>query len=177
MKKYMPKLTTQTLSRMGILLALMVLLSYVPGLNFGNLVQVGFGFLGSVFAGALFGPVYGGLLAAANDLITFFLRGSSGFFFPGFTLSALVGAAIYGFCLWRKPPTIKRIALAVLIVTLVVNLGLNSLWVKIMYDRAWSAFMVGRVVKNMISFPLNTILTYFVLNQSTIAKLIRKYRL
>lgn len=176
LKKYIPQLSTQTINRMGVLLALMILLSYVPSLNFGNVIQIGFGFIGSVFAGVLFGPVYGGILAMGNDLLTYFLNGS-GFFFPGFTLSAGLGAAIYGLFLWRQPMSLKRIALAVLCVTLFVNLGLNSLWVKIMYDRAWSALMVGRLVKNMISFPINTGMIYLITNQPTVNQLIKKYRL
>lgn len=171
----LPKLDAKKIALMGIVLAARIILSYIPGLNIGNLVEIGVGFIGVALTGVLFGPIYAMLLSTIADLLTFFLSGS-GIFFPGFTLSAAVGGLIYGAVLWRKELNWKRIFIAVLLVTLIVNLGMNSLWVKMMYGKAWSAFMGMRLVKNLISLPLNTILIYYFFNSSGMQRLIKEFR-
>ncbi len=170
------RLTTRQITAMGLTLALLILLSFIPSINIGNLVQIGFGFVGTAFAGALFGPWYGAVLAIANDLITYFMNGT-GFFFPGFTLTAGLAAWIYGKVLWRRPKTWHRILIAVTLTTLICNLGLNSLWVRIMYDRAWMAFLPMRFYKNLISLPLNTIVLSIIFNLEPIKRIIKQFEL
>lgn len=169
------KISTSQLTLMAIMVAARIVLSFIPSLNFGNLVEVGVGFVGTAFSGILFGPVFSFLVSIVNDLITFFISGS-GFFFPGFTISAGVGGWLYGWILWRKPITWQRIFIAVLLVTLIVNLGMNSIWIRMMYGRAWAAFMPMRIVKNLISLPINTIILTFLFKSPAIEKLIKKYQ-
>ncbi len=170
------KLTTRQITAMGIMLAILIVLSFVPSINFGNLVQIGFGFIGTAFAGSLFGPWYGAVLAIANDLITYFMNGT-GYFFPGFTLTAGLGAWIYGRVLWRREKNWKNILLAVTLVTIICNIGLNSIWIKIMYDRAFAVFMPMRIYKNLISLPLNTIILMLIFNLDAVKGIIKKYQM
>ena len=168
------RLSTLQITLLGIILGLRIALSFVPGLNFGNLVQIGFGFIGAALSGALFGPWYSVIVAIANDLITAMLHGDN--FFLGFTLSAALGGIIYGYFLWRKPLNWKQIIPAVLLITLVINIGLNSIWIKVMYGKAWAAFMPMRIVKNLISLPLNSIILYLIFNIPVVKKFIERYR-
>lgn len=169
------KLNAQRITMMAVVLAARIILSYVPGLRFGDLAEIGVGFIGTAFSGILFGPVYAFIISALNDVITFFLTGW-GPFFPGFTLGAGIAGWIYGAFLWRKEVTWKRVFLAVLCVTLIVNLGLTSLWVKILTGQAWQAIMGVRLVKNLVSLPLNTIILYIFLQAPAVARMIRQYR-
>ena len=170
------KLTTRHITAMGVTLAILIVLSFVPSINFGNLVQIGLGFIGSAFAGALFGPWYGAALAVANDLITYFMNGT-GFFFPGFTLTAGLGAWIYGRVLWRREKNWKNILIAVALVTVICNIGLNSIWIKMMYDKAFAVFMPMRIYKNMISFPLNTIILTIIFKLDAIKRIFKNFEL
>jgi len=166
----------QKVSLLGIVLAIRIVLSFIPGINLGNVVQMGFGFLGGILTGVLFGPVYAIFISVANDLIgTMF--SSSGVFFIGFTASAGVGGLIYSSILWRKPLSWKRIFVAVLLVTLIVNIGMNSIWIRIMYDRAWAVFFPIRVIKNIISLPLNTIVATLLFTQPRVKTILRKFQI
>ncbi len=80
------RLTTLQVSLLGIILGLRIVLSFVPSINLGNLVQLGVGFIGAALSGALFGPWYALILSLFNDLITSLLQGKN--IFLGFTLSA-----------------------------------------------------------------------------------------
>src|SRR5437763_666927 len=93
----------------GALIALQVVL--------GNLVQIAlltkqlnFGFLPIAVAGYLFGPLGGILVAALGDVIGTLLFGT-GAYFPGFTVTAAIVGAVYGFLLFPKylPRIGKRI--------------------------------------------------------------------
>lgn len=168
------RLTTLQVSLLGIILGLRIVLSFVPSINLGNLVQLGVGFIGAALSGALFGPWYALILSLFNDLITSLLQGKN--IFLGFTLSAGLGGLFYGYFLYRKPASWKNIFFAVLSVTLIINLGLNSIWIKMMYGKAWAVFMPMRIVKNTLSLPLNTIILYFVFNNQTVKSFINKYQ-
>ena len=43
--------------------------------------------------------------------------------------------------------------MTVLLVTIFCNLGLNSIWVHMMTQKAFAAFMPLRILKNMITLP------------------------
>lgn len=167
-------LEAQKIALLAIVLALRIVLSFIPSLNLGNIIEVGFGFLGAMLSGILFGPWYGALVSIASDLITSLTMGSA--FFPGFTLSAALGGFIYGWVLWRKPLNWKRFFVSVLLVSLIVNIGLNSLWIKIMYDKAFVVIMPARIIKNIISLPVNTILGTLLFTNPTVKSIIKRFQ-
>lgn len=169
------KIGTSQLTLMAIMIAARIILSFIPSLNVNNFIEVGFGFVGTAFSGILFGPIYALIVSVINDLITFFLTGG-GIFFPGFTISAAVGGWIYGQLLWRKPINWKRIFVAVLVVTLIVNIGMNSIWIKMLFGQAWMVFMPLRIGKNLITLPLNTLILTVLFKNPSIQKLIEKYQ-
>ena len=53
--------------------------------------------------------------------------------------------------------------LAQLSVKLFVNLVLNTLWLKIMYEQAILAILPGRILSNAVMLPIDTLLLYAVL--------------
>lgn len=168
------KLDTLNITLMGIVLAARIVLSYVPSLEFGTYAEIGVGFIGTAISGILFGPWYAIIISVINDIITALLHGQQ--FFLGFTFSAGLAGFIYGWMLWRKPVSWQRIFIAVLLITLIVNLGFNSLWVKMMFGRAWMAFMPLRLAKNLVSLPINTVLLVLIFKNPSIQKLIHKYQ-
>lgn len=168
------RLTTYQLSLLGIMLGIRIVLSYLPSFNVGEYVQLGFGFIGAALSGALFGPFYAIILGILNDIITALLKGYN--FFPGYTLSAALGGLFYALGLYRKSFTLKRIFITVLCVTVFINIGLGSLWIRMMTGKAWEVFMGLRIAKNVVSLFLNTGLIYLLFNQPTIKKFIEKRR-
>lgn len=168
--------STKHLTVMALLLAMRIILSFLPGIQVGNIVHMGFGFIGTATAAAILGPFYMVFFAILYDLIDILIIHPSGMFFIGFTVSAAVAAFIYAKGLWRQEVTLKRTIIVTLIVTVFVNLILNTLWIKIMYDKAWIVLIQARLIKNLISFPLNSCIIYLLFNYPPYKRFIRKYQ-
>jgi len=75
-----------------------------------------------------------------------------GTFHPGFILSAFLTGVVYGLFLYRKEVTWLRIALAALMVSLLINLGLNSLWLSQILGQGVWGLIIGRVIKEAVLF-------------------------
>ncbi|WP_025729502.1 folate family ECF transporter S component [Atopobacter phocae] len=166
------------LSLFALIIAFRIMLSYIQPFSIPPYVQMGVGFIGSALMGALVGPIAGFALGGLSDILTFFIGGGSwGYFFPGYTFSAALGGMIYGIGLYRQEKSWQRIMWTVLAVTLICNIGFGSLWIKMMTGKAWMVFLPLRVMKNLISFPLNTMVLTLIFKQATIQRFIQKYEL
>jgi len=86
----------------------------------------------------------------------------TGPFFPGFTISGFYGGLIYGMVLYKKPLSIKRVIAANTLVTILVNLLLNTYWLTLLYGNAYMALLPARIVKQVIMLPIEVILFYAV---------------
>lgn len=171
------KKTTEILTITSIMTAIRLALKWMPSLNIGNVVQMGVGFIGSALSGALLGPWRAALVGVFVDIFGTLLKGNGGNFFFGYTLTALVSGLIYGFFLYKKPITWQRVVLTVLVVTLVCNLGMNSIWIHLQTQKAFAVFMQIRIIKNLISFPLNSVVLLLLLKNKTMQHLLEKYRI
>jgi ECF transporter S component (folate family) len=159
--KEVPMKNTRVFVFSGLLIAMNVILTHMLGLMITPTIRVSFGFLPVAFTSMLFGPIVGSVAAAAGDVIGA-LSFPQGQFFPGFTLSAFLGGAIYAFFLYKKPKTILRIALAVLCISLVVDAGLNTFWLTILYGKGFFILLPGGLVKIALMFPIQTAMIYTV---------------
>ena len=97
----------QAIAICGVMGALAIVLGYVATIRIGDYIRVGFSFLPNVIIDFLFGPVVGGVFGGAMDIIKY-LMNPTGPFFPGFTISAIVGAVLYGVILYRQKITVLR---------------------------------------------------------------------
>ena len=169
--KEMLKVELRDLVLLGIIVAMKIILSrFTVGTT---IVHVSLGFIGSAMLGYLFGPVWGSVGGGIGDLVSSALFGNQGGFFLGFTLSAMVGPFIYGLVFYQKPVKIWRIILATLLVTVVVNIGLNTLWVHLLYGMDFRVALIQRVPKEAITPWLEMIISYFVLNAISRVKIKR----
>ena len=148
---------TRVLVLAGLFVALSIVLTRLVKPIDLPLVKVTFGFIATSFSSILLGPFFSGLIAAVADIAGYFMFPSDAAFFPGFTLSAFLTGVIYGVFLFKKPKTFLRITLAVLCVSLFIDLGLNTLWLSIMYNKAWMVLFVTRLVKTAIMLPVQVI--------------------
>ena len=138
--------------------------------------RISFGFLPSALIGSLFGPLIGGIAGVLTDLVGIFLFSSGTPFFPGFTLSALLGSMMYGFFLHRKEIKLHHVVTVVLLNTLFVNLFLNTLWIRMLQGEAWRVLLPIRILQNVVVAPIRIALIYFVLNQPSLKRTFQKYR-
>ena len=132
----------------GLFIALYIVLDQFS-LQVTESLRIGFSFLMLAMVGLFCGPVLGMAAGAICDIMgaVLFPRGA---YFPGYTVSAIVGGLIYGLLLYRKPVSLWRSLLSRGLVDLFVNVGLNTLWLSITMGQAWKVLVVTRFTKNAI---------------------------
>ena len=108
-------------------------------------------------AGMILGPVPALLVGALGDILGYMLNPGGGAFFPGFTISAALGGFIYGLCLYKRDmkTAFWWTILSVFLITLFVNIVLNTFWLMIMYQKAYTIFAVSRIIKNLVAYPVH----------------------
>lgn len=139
--------------------ALTCALSIVVGALYvvvGDNLRVYFTFFITAVGCAVYGPVVGMLTAAVTDTLNFFLF-PTGVYFPGYMLSEMLGALIYGLFLYRKQITVLRIFSAKFLVNYLVNVLLGCLWSKILYGNGYLYYLVKSLIKNTLLLPLEVI--------------------
>lgn len=96
---------------------------YTPG----NVDCFSLQFIPNALSGFLFGPLYGALILVLGDVLGAFVS-SGGAVFSLFTVTAALKGLIYGFMLYNRELTVKRIFLTFLLVAALLDIGLNSVW-------------------------------------------------
>lgn len=151
---------TRSLVAMAMLLALAVVLGFVS-VQVTESVRVGFAFLPNAMSGQLFGPVGGMLTGGLADILKYFVK-PTGPFFPGFTISGILGGLIYGLVLYKKPTTLPRVILSQVLITVFVNIFLNTYWLTLLYGNSFLAIWPARIISNLVLLPINIIMHYLV---------------
>lgn len=142
----------------ALMIALCVMLSHVPSVPLFGGAKVTWGFLARSVCAWVCGPVLGVLFGFTEDILSFFLTGGGGYpFFPGYTLTTMLGVLFYSLFFYRQEITIRRIFFAKL-VTNIQNVVLGALWSSILYGKAYLVMASGSAVKNLIMLPVQTVI-------------------
>ncbi|WP_207706383.1 folate family ECF transporter S component [Clostridium amazonitimonense] len=154
------KMSKMSVSRRIVTMALFIAITFVLSrflsIQFLPTIKISFAFLPIALSAMLFGPVYGGLVGAIEDLIGAFLV-PKGPFFPGFTLSAFLVGIIYGLILYKKPKTITRFIISSLLISVIVNIFLNTVWLAVLFNKAFILITQPRIIKALIMLPIEII--------------------
>ena len=102
-------------------------------------------------------------IVVALENLSFILY-PDGAYFPGYTLTAMLGSLIYSLCLYQKKITITRIAIAKTINNYLVNVAIGSLWSSMLYGNAYIVYATKSLIKNTILLPIEIVLLVVVLN-------------
>lgn len=149
----------------GVLGAMSVALGFVGTVRIGPYIRIGLSGIPERMVDLLFGPAVGGIFGAVMDILKYIVN-PGGVFFPGFTLSAALTGIVYGIFLYEKKLTWVRVLIPEVIVRLVVNLGLNTIWLTILYGESFFVLFPARLVSNLIQIPIETVLIYMILQAS-----------
>ena len=142
----------------ALMIALCVMLSHVPSVPLFGGAKVTWGFLARSVCAWVCGPLLGVLFGFTEDILSFFLTGGGGYpFFPGYTLTTMLGVLFYSLFFYRQEITIRRIFFAKL-VTNIQNVVLGALWSSILYGKAYLVMASGSAVKNLIMLPVQTVI-------------------
>ncbi len=146
------KLRTLAVSAIFLALSSAVASVFIP---LPNNLRVYFTYGPKALCAAVIGPVSGLIFGLTGDLLGFALH-PTGAFFPGYTLTSMMGMFLYGLGLYRKKITVCRLALTKLLVNLVCNAGLNVLWSAILFKKAWVVYFTASLTKNLALWPVET---------------------
>lgn len=147
------------ITNIALLIALEIVLSRFLSIS-TPIVKIAFSFVPLSMLAMLYGPFYACTGAAIADIIGAMLF-PIGPYFPGYTLTAALTGLAYGLLLYQHPKSWGRILTAVLIVTLLLNLGLNTVWIQMTTGKAYLALLLPRVVKSLTMVPIMTLLIRF----------------
>lgn len=146
----------------SLLLALLIILSRFLAIK-TPLLSISFSFVPVILCAIWLGPKWTIFVNVVGDLIgaTLFPFGS---FFIGYTITKIVSATIYSVLLYKKEKDsytdkqfIIRLIVAVILVTLIANIGMNTLWLKITTGKAFMVLLASRIVKELVMIPIEII--------------------
>ena len=145
-------------------MAISVVLGYFT-IEAGPYLKIGFGSVVNQFVYYLFGPVLGGVYGAILDIVKFVAK-PTGPYFPGYTFNAALAGVIYGTFLYKRP----------LSFALIVNMGLTTLWLSLTSGKAFLALLPVRAVKNLIKWPVDSMIVYLIVSRLEAIGLVRTIR-
>lgn len=150
----------RSLAAIAMLLAIAVVLGFYQ-LQLTDFLRLGFSFIANEMTGMLFGPAAGALMSTVADILKYVVK-PVGAFFPGLTFSSLLGGLVFGFVLYKRPLTFKRVLLANGIVTVFIHIGLNTYWMTVLYGNSFFAILPARIIKEAIMCPISALTFYIV---------------
>ncbi len=149
------KMTVKELCRVAMLVAITLILSYVSGyLRIGNLAKFNISFISVYIAGAAFGPIVSGTVAALADVISFLVN-PTGAYVPVFTILEFVNGFLFGLLLFEGKEKTRLVFYAMVVLCVVlqtsVNLFVRTYFLSELYfDGKYYATFVSRVPSSLI---------------------------
>ncbi|MEE3393744.1 MAG: folate family ECF transporter S component [Lachnospiraceae bacterium] len=153
---------TFTITFLAAMLALAVIFGFfkIPVTSF---LEIRFLFLPISIAGAVTGPIGGLAVGAASDLVSYLIK-PTGAFFPGFTISYALTGLIAGLICFKKH-SLPRIIISQTIITIFINMLMNTYWLSILYGMPFMAIVGPRLIKEAVSLPINIFLFWIALRE------------
>ncbi len=144
------------LARLALLVALEVVLSRFLSIATPH-VKIGFAFVPLALAGMMYGPWAGLAVGGLADFMGAMLF-PIGPYFPGFTLTTALKGLLFGLFLRNGGGAdVRKVGLAVCLGGIVLSLGLNTLWISILYDTRYWTLLPTRVVQELLVMPLQIV--------------------
>lgn len=162
----------------AMLLSILLVLSRFLSVKSSFLV-ISFSFIPMMLAGIYLGPKYSAIICALGDLIGAILF-PFGAYFPGFTISAGLIGLVYGFFLYKRPGEERKDFKFViqLVISSIIVLGgikilLESVFLNVLYGKAYLAVIASRFVTQLIMLPLQVVTIYVL--EKALRPYIKKY--
>lgn len=152
--------SVRTLTVCAMLGAVAIVLGMLS-IEIGSSIRITFSSIPNGIVALMFGPVVGGIFSGALDILKFISK-PTGAFFPPMTLVTVLAGVLYGCMLYKKPLTLWRVFLAKFTVMLICNVIGNTLCLSVLYGEAFLVLLPARALKNLIMWPIDSILFYMV---------------
>jgi len=167
-------MNTKKIVVIALLIALEIILTRFLVIQTPTL-RLSLGFVPIAIMAIMYGPIYAGIGAALADIIgvSFF---SPYPLFPGFTLTAALTGIVYGLFLYNHHERHYgkiRIWIAVLIVTIILQFGLDTLWLQIITGDGFLALLPSRIIRTLIMVPVQLVAIHLIVSQRFYSHIVR----
>ena len=166
------QISTKAMVLSGVFIATSVILTRFFGfMQFAGTVRLSLGIIPIAMAGAILGPVYGGIVGALADIMGAILF-PQGAYFPGFTATAFIQGLIPGLIIHKafisktvdKKKLMIYVVISMVLTTIIASLGMNTLWLSILFKKGFLVMLPGRLVTSISVGIINTIVLGIMLN-------------
>ena len=177
--------STRNLVICAMMAALSIVLMSTTSFYITPNIKIGISGLPNRLVDFMFGPVVGAIFGGIMDVLKFLIKPDGGFFF-GYTLTAMISGFIYGLFYYKlkiKKPlktnitgidlviewckvnivSILLIFIANVLIKVLCNIGLNTLWSSMLTGKAFLAILPARIVKNLIQIPVDTVFHFMLI--------------
>lgn len=162
----------QKLIMLSVLIVIQLLLGrYAIGYK---IVRIDLTFIPIFLMGLWFGPVWTGVAEGIADVIGATMINGTGFF-PQFTLSAILTGIVTGWFFYHHQLTWWRVVICQLVITLFINLGMNTFWVHQINSLPFTLIFVPRLLKEVITTPIQIILIHWIGNSQSLQQITRQF--
>ena len=165
------KMSVKSVSVVGLLVAMEIILARFS-IHTWN-IKIGFSFVPIVVAAIFYGPIAGGLVGAIGDVISAVLF-PVGAYFPGFTLTAFLTGAVFGW-FFRKKVSLGNVILSVLIAQVLISQVMNTYWISFLYGSPFWPLFLTRIYQTAGMFVVQT--AGIMLIEKKLMPLLRKYEM
>ena len=156
------KISVKILTQVAILLAMEVILSRFFSIA-TPVTKFSFAFVPLAICGALFGPVYGGIMGALADLLGAILF-PIGPYFPGYTLNNALHGVALGVAMKEGRRKWWQLVLALVFNHVAVGIFLAALWGHMLTGNPYWAVVTARVVQAVVMAPVQFIVLRLMMN-------------
>lgn len=165
------KIVTKEICVLALLTAVGIVLNrFVPVVNLWS-TKIDFSFVAVMLAASLTGPIGGAVVGGLIDFIGAVLF-PVGPYFPGFTVTAALTGLVFGLLLYKKC-NFLRILIAVLSTQLVCGLLLNSIFISILYTKAFTALLTTRAIQACVMSAVEILFAELVLDRTKLTQRIK----
>jgi len=146
------------------LLSALYVALYAVKVPIGEQLRITFTFVPIALAGWLFGIVPAVIVAIIGDVLGCLLFPQGAYFF-GYTLTSMLTGVIFGLFLYKKDAKniIWFVLLSKFLVSLLLNIGLNSYWATFFVPKSFWVIAWGKLIKNAVMLPIEIIVLFAVI--------------
>lgn len=150
------KISVNILTQVAVLLAMEVVLSRFFSIA-TPVTKFSFAFVPLAVCGALFGPIYGGVMGALADLLGAILF-PIGPYFPGYTLNNALHGVALGMALQEGRRKWWQLVLAMVFNHVAVGIFLSALWGSMLTGNPYWAVVTARAFQAVVMAPVQFII-------------------
>ena len=159
------------------LLSALYVALYAVKIPLGEQLRITFTFIPIAIAGWLFGIVPAVIVGAIGDILGCLLF-PQGAYFWGYTLTAMLTGLVFGIFLYKKDTkgTLWAVILSKFLVSLLLNIGLNSYWATFFVPTSYLLIAYGKLIKNAIMLPIEIVVLFAVIEALRYAGVQKMYK-